>query len=359
MFDHNFSSVDNMLEMNSTNLTLDVEKLASEQAIFKFGSGIHYYYLPVCVFFGLIGNTMSFVVMIQPHNRRISCCLYLAVLAVCDNSALLIFGYYWTKATFQIESENQQLQCSVLAWLNYAVTQYGILLIVAMTVDRLVIVKYPLKAPQLCSHFRTKLIIIVLLVVCLVFTLPHLFITTVSGKYLCFSFQGSGVWIKVYAFVVIIFNAFVVFIALLTMNILIIKTLRNNLFRDSKKINRRLEQSKEGRDRLAQTQLTIMLLLVSFAFLVLTTPNYIRHITYTYKDYKSDPDTYAVYVLIYHISSKLYVTNSAVNIILYCIGGAKFRKDFKYFFCCQKRPTDYMSHRAPGLSPTSNSGIPR
>ena len=37
-----------------------------------------------------VGNTLSFLVMVQPHNRHISCCVYMAALAVSDNAVVLV-----------------------------------------------------------------------------------------------------------------------------------------------------------------------------------------------------------------------------------------------------------------------------
>lgn len=341
--------------MDSANISFDVETLASQSIIYKVGYGISYYYTPFWVLFGLIGNTMSFAVMIQPKNRQISCCLYLAILAICDNLALFLIGYYWTKLTFETEAL-YRLECSLMTCLFYAVTQCGMLLIVATTVDRLLVVRYPLKAARLCNPYRTKIIIGVLPVVALVFNLPHIFMTEIHDEYICVSFQGNSLWIKAYGFLAMLFNVVVAFIGLLTMNSLIIATLRKRAkeLRSSKKTKKNLKQHKDGQHKVENSQLTVMLLLVSFVFVILIVPLYLRFIVFTFVNYKEDPHKYALFILFYHLSLNLYITNSAINFFLYCIGAAKFRRDFKYFFCCDKGKKSITSCQ---MSATRSSGF--
>ena len=68
---------------------------ASNLLKFKVGMAIHRYYLPVIIGIGMIGNFLSLAVMLRRHNRRISCCVYMAALAVTDSCSLFVGGYYW------------------------------------------------------------------------------------------------------------------------------------------------------------------------------------------------------------------------------------------------------------------------
>ena len=86
-------------------------------------------------------------------------------------------------------------------------------------------------------------------------------------------------------------------------------------------------KTKSGRVR--EVQLTAMLLLVAFTLLLLTTPQYIRYLVYICFDSKTSAERYATFVLIYHITNKLYFTNFAVNFFLYSISGSKFREDIR------------------------------
>ena len=82
----------------------------------------------------------------------------------------------------------------------------------------------------------------------------------------------------------------------------------------------------EGRH---QRQLTVMLLVVTTAFLILTSPQYIRYIIFSLLNITKDEQTFAFATFLYHLTNKLFYTNSAVNFFLYCIAGSKFRSDVK------------------------------
>ncbi len=78
-----------------------------------------------------------------------------------------------------------------------------------------------------------------------------------------------------------------------------------------------------------QRQLTVMLLVVTTIFLLLTSPQYVRYIIFSFLDITRDQGTFASAVLLYHLTNKLFYTNSAVNFFLYCIAGSKFRSDVR------------------------------
>ena len=52
---------------------------------YRAASYINQYWFPILVPKGLIGNTLSFFVMMRPNNRKVSTCIYMAVISVNDN----------------------------------------------------------------------------------------------------------------------------------------------------------------------------------------------------------------------------------------------------------------------------------
>ena len=90
---HDFSKI---TEVNESSLfeEYDMTKAASTFLSYKIGLYINTYYLPVIIAVGLLGNSLSFAVMIQKHNRQASCCVYMAALATSDNITLLSVVYF-------------------------------------------------------------------------------------------------------------------------------------------------------------------------------------------------------------------------------------------------------------------------
>lgn len=81
---------------------------------------VNKYWLITMVVLGFPGNTVSFIIMLQKHNRHFTTCLFLAALAVSDNFSLLLGAHFWAatelvgKCSFTQEKsfENAILQIS-------------------------------------------------------------------------------------------------------------------------------------------------------------------------------------------------------------------------------------------------------
>jgi hypothetical protein len=103
--------------------------------------------------------------------------------------------------------------------------------------------------------------------------------------------------------------------------------------------------SKERDNQLVKT-----LLLVSFTLLILTVPLYIRNIVYTFYDRNASLQTFILYNFFFHITSKIYCSNSSVNFFLYILGGKKFRDDVKSLFSCFKTVKTKATDRSGGTN---------
>lgn len=77
----------------------------------------------------------------------------------------------------------------------------------------------------------------------------------------------------------------------------------------------------DGKLTQAEQQMSGMLVAVTTAFLILTLPFYIRHITFAFVDFDQTAEKVALTYLFYHISQKLYILNSCINFVLYCVTG--------------------------------------
>ena len=118
------------------------------------------------------------------------------------------------------------------------------------------------------------------------------------------------------------------FVVLLSLNSIIIHKIRNR-FALAKKSTR---DSNQGENKNSELQVFIILLLVTFAFLILSTPAYIFFIYVIVVDFTKTPYLFARYYLLYHVSHKLHISNYGVNFYLYVISGKKFRTDLRNLF---------------------------
>ena len=164
------------------------------------------------------------------------------------------------------------------------------------------------------------------------YNIPHFFLSSVVGGQ-CQAFAISGVITSAYSWFSFVLNAIIPFTMLIYMNFVIVKTVRSSrrMFADNDTTTGM--ETRQRTMKSAENQVTIMLLLVTTLFLILLCPTYFRFI-YLVSAKRDTPFEYAKSLLIFQITSRLYMTNSGINFFLYCTSGQKFRNDLKAILCC-------------------------
>ena len=212
---------------------------------------------------------------------------------------------------------------------------------------------------------RAKRVILVVYILSLFYGGMVVYTTSYSGPKNCTS-VGKGSKITEYlSWFMLVAHSLFPFFGILTMNIMMVKTIRNRptsdlgYNEDSKseisdthfetnspstisssvsvnnfKLNetgissQRRRQSGKGKE--SSRQLAIMLLSVSFSFLILTSPVAIRNVIYALGLFTVTSNREAAQsALIIAITSRLILVNGVINFWLYFITGQKFRQDLK------------------------------
>ena len=304
---------------------------------FKVGIFIATYWSPILVPIGLVGNILSFLVMLKPSNRKMSTCIYMAAISANDSMMMLLVLYGWSVSFLKIHRFTP-LSCRIRSFFVLCVLQNATYQVVAMTIDKYIAVKWPHKAATYSTPRRAKCTIVVLYVCVIFYNLPDFFMTKVIGT-TCVSYAVGGVYAKIYSWLTFILNEIIPLTSLIAMNATIVHEVRESHTRfrnhESSKANENQYSTSQGRQRLRKTvenQLTVMLLLVTTLFVLLMIPTYVRFLYFTYVT-RDTPEKYASAWLLYNLSSRLYYTNSGVNFFVYCISGRKFRKDLKELLC--------------------------
>ena len=137
------------------------------------------------------------------------------------------------------------------------------------------------------------------------------------------------------------------------MNCFIIHTIRQ---RPRIKIQGQIQGQREGlgsKIKSSEMQIFIILLLVTFGFLFLTTPAYVLFVYINFGNFTKTPKTYAGYRLFHSVAQKLYYTNYGINFYFYVISGKKFRGDLVELFVRSKTRQRYMGNIVTNESSTS------
>ena len=153
--------------------------------------------------------------------------------------------------------------------------------------------------------------------------------------------QGSTFWSQVYFYTEMCTSFIFPFIYLLSINSVIIHTLRNR--RKSLKVEQYQGQGQSGgqtrRTKVTEAQITVTLLAVTFSFLTLTTPGYVMMMYSVLIGVGTTPKGVATFFFLFQVGKKAYYTNYAINFFLYVTSGKNFRTDLEILFLCVREKT--------------------
>jgi hypothetical protein len=222
--------------------------------------------------------------------------------------------------------------CKLVKFLGYFCSDLSVWLIVAVTIERTVVVLFPLKA-RLCNARTSRLCIYILM---LIFLLVNChFLWSVNLQH--FSYNSSiiskcqakigYIYIVdiIWPWVDAVIYSFLPFAIILILNSLIIKNLitakkrRNDLRQHSLLLSKDPQQMPGS---VMSHKITCMLLVISFVFLVTTLPMAIVLIHTSLADSVVDDSTLTRRILIYSIAEMLMYLNHSINFFLYYATGS-------------------------------------
>ena len=167
---------------------------------------------------------------------------------------------------------NEQWYCSLTSIVAFTSFLCSTLILLSMTFDRFYSVVRPHKAASFNTVKRAKFTIVLILIVSALYNLPHLFITqNINWQCLPYGKAMQKCYGQFYYWLSFIIHYALPFVLLLSMNSVIIHKIRNRSISVNKPEG--TEQS-NFKVKNSERQVFVILLLVTFAFLILTTPSY-------------------------------------------------------------------------------------
>ncbi|XP_041374784.1 thyrotropin-releasing hormone receptor-like [Gigantopelta aegis] len=298
---------------------------------------IHLYYLPVLLFIGIPGNAITFVVLVFSSFRKSTTSMYLAVISVLDTLILLVSAFWYAnREVSQLDLIND-VTCKLVFVVFYFSIHYNVLLVVAVTVERFIVVVFPLKAQLWISMRRTVVVIVCCGVFSFGLNLCHVFIRTAkvsrtTGKYFCGRTREPATKLfleKAFPWIDSLLYCILPMMSLFALNTIMIHHMKKHISRCLS-----LRNSKTNENQSNQRQMTVMLLLVSFSFLLLTGPMGIVLIVERYVWIPRTLKQTAVSRLLHSVIDNMMYMNHAINFMFYCFTGRKFRNELKRMCCC-------------------------
>ena len=134
---------------------LDIE-FNPDLAFQKFTVSLNTYVIPVIIILGLIGNTLSFSVFVGTHLNRQSSSVYLAFLAAVDNAFLITLLLVWF-GWVEIHIFKREGWCQTIIYGTYVCSFLSVWTVLFFTVDRFIVVFFPLRRQRMCTRRRAVL----------------------------------------------------------------------------------------------------------------------------------------------------------------------------------------------------------
>ena len=238
---------------------------------------------------------------------------------------------------------NHYWSCRLAVTSFFTFTLCSTLFILNMTFDRFYSIIRPHKAASFNTIKRAKITVLFIVAFSFLYNIPHLFISLNKDNQCVPYGKAKGTPGQFYYWLSFCIHFAFPFISLLTMNCVIIDAIRKSF-----EIRQRQSGAEQGQNQIrsqgqirgqgksSETQVYVTLLLVTFAFLILTTPAYVFFLYVQFFDYTKSVHRLAGFHLFYHVAQKLQYTNYGINFFLYVILGAKFRADLSKLFQCYK-----------------------
>ena len=229
--------------------------------------------------------------------------------------------------------------CRVSPFITFTCFLCSTLLILSMTFDRFYSIIMPHKAASFNTVKRTKITVICIVIFSILYNLPHLFLsTTINWDCIPYAAAMGQPYGEFYYMATLLVQFAFPFVLILIMNSVIIHKIRNRFtLTEGPSRDRSAKDLNQVETKSSEKQVFSILLLVTFSFLILTTPWYLFFLFIMFVDFSKTPRLLAEYYLFYNIGQKMQFTNHGINFFLYVISGKKFRTDLRSVFRCSNQ----------------------
>ena len=302
----------------------------------------------ICLF-GLLGNTLSFVVLQWEKRNRVATFL-LQALAMADNLFLIMSGFSNIFSALCIyygwdEVHHQALPyIQVFIWPLVAITQFGtVWMTVLIAANRYIAICRPFQAHKLCSMAKVRLQVCLVAVLALIYNIPkfleyrlasttdevtNITITTAEAT----AVQQSTIYNIAYANV--LYCIFVFLGPLILLVVLNVCLIRELVAARQRFLKRQIPIAGEDEEN----NITLVMVIIMAIFVVTQAPAFINTLIGTI-----NPEAYVcgeAYFYYFHISNLLVCLNSSTNFVVYCLFRQQFRERIRNF--CDKHRSRFL-----------------
>lgn len=312
------------------------------------------YIPPVLIILGTFGNVFSFLILKNRAMLKFSTYFYLMVMAVADTLVLYVgLLRLWVGELTGLDIRDRtDWTCKLTNVIGYTVSDFSVWLIIAVTVERYMVVCHPFQASSVCSSARAHRIVAALLIIFTCLNL-HFCWTVHIAQFVrngysipqCTALEvharlvlEAWPWVDTLVYSLLPFVLIVALNGMIIRQVLVARGRRTDLRNYGNKYEQR-RPSQEG-----STRLTVMLMTISFAFLLTTLPMSVVNIASALcrGECSDDERRQSAFRLARTVTELLMYANHSVNFFLYCATGQKFRHQLMWMVCYTKRRRTYL-----------------
>jgi len=288
---------------------------------------------------GVFGNLLSIVVLANPRMTSTTS-YYLIMLSIFDSIVLISLVLFMALPIIYFATGQLEGYYRIYPYLHpYAypaaliAQTCSIYLTVGFTVERFIAVCHPLRATEMCNKSRAKKSIFAIFLSSIIYNIPRMLEYRVVETRNVITNRTEAMYVHtalgadpMFRHVYFIYMHMCV---MLVIPFLLLAVLNLQLCRAVKRSHSIAGKVTNSQRR--ENNLTMMVISVVAVFLVCQVPSIIDNIfmaTLPSSVLYTPP-----FVKLTCVSSLMVITNSAVNFVLYCVFGQKFRGVFVHIFC--------------------------
>ncbi|XP_035788554.1 neuropeptides capa receptor-like isoform X1 [Anopheles albimanus] len=336
----------------ATSATMNITE--TEVVMELVGNFLNFYYTPLLVVVGSVGNILSVFVFFNTKLKKLSSSYYLAALGISDTCYLVGLFVTWLNF-FQVHIYTREPYCQLFTYTSGVSSFLSVWYVVAFTFERFIVVRYPLKRQSWCTVRRAKTIIATLTMIGSVHSVPYFFyagtqISDRNNDTICDMRKEYKYQMEIFNYIdtiivfVVPFTIIVVLNSVTSFTVWRFARLRRNMTLPKRKSSNadirrqvsfqyfsthpngrngilRRPSMRDNRMMHSQMKVTKMLLIVSSVFVCLNLPSYVMRV----RAFVETGHSYLT-ILVQYYCYLFFITNFGINFILYCISGQNFRK---------------------------------
>nr|XP_022295862.1 FMRFamide receptor-like [Crassostrea virginica]XP_022295863.1 FMRFamide receptor-like [Crassostrea virginica] len=293
--------------------------------------------IPIIVFVGVFGNSVSMSVFTSNYLRRSSSSTFLVALACTDNVFLICLFVTWFDGSVD-NILNSVRSCQVISYLTFVSSFLSVWFVVGFTSERYIAICHPLRAKLFCTQVRERVAVVIFIMLSVVlynfaswttdvYTSKNITRCTYNIKFI--KFLNIVTWLDTVVTMLIPFTLIFFMNMRVACTAATFQEKRKGCLtpRDARRVKHRALRSKQ------QMRVTRTLLLVSTTFLVLNLPSHVFKLSSLISHFLNPAASYQMaQYLIQEISQIFYYASFSMNFFLYALYGKHFQRSLSFMY---------------------------